>query len=156
VRQDSALERNLAGPNEIIGRVAQAIVGEPLAVGAMGDLGFVAEAEQCLAAARGDSAAHDRFDLGECVGLGFGRIWKFRKGAVRAAIAAEIRQRDEDVPGNADHIALTASLTLGGALEYGLPNDWVEELRGKALSCVAFKLARVYRGSDQALRFGAG
>jgi hypothetical protein len=107
-------------------------------------------------ATRRDSAAHNRFDFGERVGFGIRGVWKFRESAVRTAVPAKIRQRDEDVPRDADDIALTLPLALGGALEHDLPNDRGEKLRGKPLGGTTFEPARVYRGGDQSFRFSAG
>jgi len=69
---------------------------------------------------------------------------------------AEVRQWDEDIPGNADNVTLAPPLALGGAFEHDFPNDRVTKLRSEPLGGAAFELARIDRAADDLLRFGAG
>jgi len=150
------LERDPAGSHEIVGRVAQFVVREPLPIRVIGDLGLVAETEERFATAQRDRDAHGLFDFPERVGLGFWGGWQFREGAVGTAVAAEVRQRDEYVPRNADDVALAPPLALGGAFEHDFPNDRVAKLRGEPLGGAALELARIDRAADDLLRFSAG
>ena len=91
--------------------------GEPLAVRAVGDLGLVAEAEERLDAARAHAAAHHvARPRRACRSCASGESGLLREGAVGAAVAAQVGERDEDVARDADDVALAAPLALGRAL----------------------------------------
>ena len=100
---------------------------EPLAMRAVRDLRLVAEAEQRLDAARRDAAAHHGRDLVERVRVRLGRVRRLREGAVRAAVATQVGERDEDVARDGDAIAPRPALALGRGLEQRLEHRVVGE-----------------------------
>ena len=131
VRQHADPEGDLAGLHQILGGGAQPALREPFAVRAVGDLGLVAEAEERLDAARAYAAARHLGDLVERVGLRVRRVRELREGAVVAAIAAQVGERDEDVAREADELALAAPLALAGAFQHGFAHARVGEARAE-------------------------
>src|SRR5262249_24082755 len=97
-RKEARLLEDEAGyAGEIFERRLAAEGGELIARGAVPELGLVAEGEERLGAARGGARARDRehLVLGQVGALAAAR--RPGEGAVVADVAAELRQRDEDL-----------------------------------------------------------
>ena len=96
-QQPRLLEHRLARRAEVLERRRAAELGELLARGAVAQLGLVAEREERLAAARRRARPRDREHLVDRHVRALAAPRRLRERAVVADVAAELRQRDEDL-----------------------------------------------------------
>ena len=106
----------------------------------VGLLGLVAQAEERLDAAGRHAAAHRLRHLVQRVGLRFRRVGQLGEGAVRAAIAAQVGERQEDVARHGDDVALVRAACCRSAassrtLEHGRVAQVRTARRAAAVTC---------------------
>ena len=103
VRQEPGLgEHELGHARQVLDRRLAAERGQLLARGAVAELGLVAEREERLVAAGLGACARDREHLVGRHERALAAPRRLRERAVVADVAAELRQRDEDLRGVGD------------------------------------------------------
>ena len=155
MRQHAQFEGHPTGFHQVLGCGVHPLGAQPIAIALVRLLWLVAQTEERLDAARAPGTAHRVGHLFEAVRLGSRIVGLLRKGAVAAAIAAQVGERQKDVLGDADHIALAAHLALEGALEHRLAHQRVMQLRAEAIAGGALEAAALQRLFHETLRLGS-
>lgn len=156
VGQHAAFKGHLAGLENQLRGIAKAALAEPFAVASVSDFGLISQAQKGLGAARGHTAAHHIRHLFKRVGVGFRRIRRFGVTAVRAAIAAEVRQRDKDIPRDGHNVALGGPLAFKRRLSENRQDRGVSKAAGEPERFPPSQATRVQRVVHDAGGFSRG
>ncbi len=116
-QQAGVLQQHVAHCGEIGQRRFMAEMLQLLARSAVSKLGLIAEREQCFVASGPFAGTRDSENLLGRQKGGLPTPRRFCKRTVVAHIAAQMRQRDENLSGVGNHIAMTAVAKFSGMLE---------------------------------------
>ena len=147
----AARHGELAGLQHQVDGGAIAALGQPLAVAPVGDFGLIPQAHQGLGTARGHPTPDNLLDLFQGVGMGFGRIRQLGEAAIGTPVAAQVRQRQKNVPRDRDDIALETLLAREGPIRQGVEDAGNPDTGGEFEGHVGRHFPCIHRGVDQSL-----